>query len=230
MNRVLITGATTKLGECVALALSKNGFSPVIHYNSQKNRAESLQKKCESFQESCILQGDFSTQEGVEKFLVSYGPYFKDTYGFVHLYGPTLEKTILETTVGDWKGLYQTNLLSFIQLSQGLVDPIIAHQGRIISMGMPFLGRNKALTKVSAYFAIKSALLSYTLSLAKELVGKATVNMISPSFLENSTILPPLGEKRILEEEVAFWILSLFDEKSQVLTGQNIEITAGFGL
>lgn len=228
MKRVLLTGCTTKLGECVAIALAKKGFSLVLHYFSEENQADALKKKCDAYQESRLLQGDFSTQKGVELFLREYDPYLKESYGYIHLFGPTLDKEMFHTTSENWQYLFQTNLLSFVEIMRGLQGVLTLQKGRVITMGMPFLEKHRGLTKVSAYFAIKSALLSYTLSLAKELMNHVTVNMISPSFLPNNTIFSR-GES-VAEEEVVLWVLSLFDEKASAVTGQNIEITKGFGL
>lgn len=226
MKKVFIAGATTKLGESVAISLAKQGYSPVIHFFSQFKKAKEIKKSCDFFQESFLVQGDFSSQERVKDFCLNFE--HLDCYGIIYLFGPAIEKPLFETSIADWQMLYQTNLFSLIQIIEHLRMNLIKNQGCIITMGTPFLESTKALTKISAYFSVKSSLLSYTRSLAKELLGKVTVNMISPSFLSNTHILS--SQKKVSEEEIAFWIVSLFADQARACTGQNIEIDQGYSL
>ena len=43
-NKIIITGAATRMGAAIAKKLSGSGVEIVIHYNNSKIRAEKLQK------------------------------------------------------------------------------------------------------------------------------------------------------------------------------------------
>ena len=44
-NKIIITGAATRMGAAIAKKLSGPGVEMVIHYNSSKSEAEKLQKE-----------------------------------------------------------------------------------------------------------------------------------------------------------------------------------------
>ena len=44
-NKIIITGAATRMGATIAKKLSGPGVEMVIHYNSSKSAAEKLQKE-----------------------------------------------------------------------------------------------------------------------------------------------------------------------------------------
>ena len=92
-------------------------------------------------------------------------------------------------------------------------------------MNIGTVGISKPTVSCTSYALTKAALWKYTLSLAKA-VPAVKVNMVSPGFLENS-IGNPEGLPIPLAE-VARLVAFLFS--SQAITGQNIEVAAGFGL
>ena len=44
-NKIIITGAATRMGAAIAKKLSGSGVEMVIHFNKSKNKAEKLQKE-----------------------------------------------------------------------------------------------------------------------------------------------------------------------------------------
>ena len=44
-NKIIITGAATRLGAAIAKKLSGSGVEIIIHYNKSKTDAEKLKKK-----------------------------------------------------------------------------------------------------------------------------------------------------------------------------------------
>ena len=54
-NKIIITGAATRIGAAIAKKISGPGVEMVIHYNNSKNEAEKLQKKLLTFNQKFFL-------------------------------------------------------------------------------------------------------------------------------------------------------------------------------
>ena len=54
-NKIIITGAATRIGAAIAKKISGPGVEMVIHYNNSKKEAEKLQKKLLTFNQKFFL-------------------------------------------------------------------------------------------------------------------------------------------------------------------------------
>jgi len=230
---ILITGAARHLGRAIALKLASRKHPLVLHYRSSKREAESLAAACkEQGCEVVLLQGDFSTQEGVKDFTTRYLSYSFETKGLINNVGNYHMGPASRTTEEEWCALFQTNLHTPFFLSRALLPSLKKSRGRIVNIGTVGLKGMRGNTHATAYTLSKAGLALFTLSLAKEVASDlVTVNMVSPGYLENSEDSGPMPMGRGASmEEVAHTVAFLFEPEAAYITGQNIEVAGGVAL
>lgn len=236
MKPILVTGGAKGLGAQICLELAYQGHDVVIHYRSSQVAAHLLAKECRSFKAKAeVIQGDFSTQDGLNDFISRYTHLFPQSKGLINNVGNYLIAPSQDTTQDEWLELFQTNFFTPVFLTQALLPALRVSQGSILNVGVTGLESKRGFTQTTAYATTKAALHFYTVSLAKELASEhIRVNMVSPGYMENSVDIPDLDllpmKRAASLQEVASIIATFFDLKTAYITGQNLEIAGAFGL
>jgi 3-oxoacyl-[acyl-carrier protein] reductase len=233
MGWTLVTGSSKGLGRAIALRLAEEGHSLIIHYHHSAELANQTLEKClAKGVEAKLVQGDFSTQDSVTRFLdkLENVEHLVNNVGHFHIQPGS--KTAMET----WQSLYQVNFFAPLSLIQGCLPSIKQHRGSILNIGSVGVGVCRADAKFTAYTASKMSLHFLTKSLAKELAPTGVrVNMVSPGEMENSVSKPadpsklPMGRVATLKEtaEAAAFLLK---PENHYITGQNIEVGGALAL
>lgn len=233
---ILVTGGAKRLGAAICAALAEKGYSVVVHYNTSEQEATDVVNTCRQFNvQAEAIQGDFSSSAGALDFINRYLDRFESTRGLINNVGTYIRKSALQTEVSEWEALIQTNLTTPFVLAKALAPSLIANKGSIINLGAANLYPGKGSVLTAAYRVAKGGLWSLTASLAKELApSRVTVNMVSPGQLDISVSLPSLDQLPMHRpaycSEVARVILFLLSPESAYITGQNIEVSGGYGL
>ena len=69
-NKIIITGAATRIGAAIAKKLSGSGVKIVIHYNKSKTNAEKLQKELiKNKTKAYLVKGDLSKEKDLKKII-----------------------------------------------------------------------------------------------------------------------------------------------------------------
>jgi NAD(P)-dependent dehydrogenase (short-subunit alcohol dehydrogenase family) len=141
----------------------------------------------------------------------------------------------IETSIDDWKTVFQVNFYAPIMLARGLIEELKKAKGSVVNVTSiagsrvhPFAG--------SAYATSKAALASLTREMAADFGPLGVrVNAISPGEIETS-ILSPGTEKIIPQiplrrlgqpEEVAKAIYFLCTDASSYVSGAELHINGG---
>lgn len=229
----LVTGGTKNLGAALCVALAEKGRNIVIHYRSSQSDALDIASRCRAFGSKAeVLQGDFSSVNGVEEFLARYLEKFSETEALINNVGNYWIGSALQTSKEEWMRLFQVNLHTPFMLAQAFTPSLIRNTGQIINIGTSGLHRQVANTYATAYHLSKRGLWDLTLSLARELASQGVrVNMVSPGQLETSVDHPkiPMGRPASFLE-VCRVVSFLLEPGSTYITGQNIEVAGGIGL
>ncbi len=142
----------------------------------------------------------------------------------------------IETSIEDWKFVFQVNFFAPVMLARGLVEELKATRGSVVNVTSiagtrvhPFAG--------SAYATSKAALAALTREMAADF-GRLgiRVNAISPGEIDTSILSP--GTEKIVEEqiplgrlgepeEVAKAIYFLCTEQSSYVNGAELHINGG---
>jgi 3-oxoacyl-[acyl-carrier protein] reductase len=237
MSWALITGGAKRLGRTLALELAKRGHCVAVHYRKSCSEAENVVAECQQFGNQAVaIQGDFTSQRGVEEFLKRYQKQCSETSLLIHNVGNYYIGSLAKTSAEEWRALFQTNFHAAVQITQTLTDSLSEQKGAILAIGCSGL-EGRASKQSPAYRSSKIALLYYVRALASELAEKGvSVNMVSPGRLLNSVDLTeerihaiPMGRPGELEE-VARAVLFLADPTNRYITGQNLEVAGGLGV
>lgn len=231
----LITGGAKGLGRDITLSLASKGYNVCIHYNKSYFDALETQKKCiQMGVKAEIIQGDFTTDESIDKFMVEYLKKIPDTYILINNVGNYFESNLQDIDKGQWQDVFQTNLNAPFAIIQKLIPDLKKNHGIVINMGVVGLDGLKISKKAPAYFIAKTALMHLTKAFAKELYPfRVKVNMVSLGYLNDSYWQPserPHFNYTIRSDDVIDVIQFLIKEKNYTITGQNIEIGSFMGL
>ncbi|MDR3669382.1 MAG: 3-oxoacyl-ACP reductase FabG [Holophaga sp.] len=237
-NRVLVTGATGRIGSAIALELARAGFAVTVHCCSRLARAEALAGEIQAMGGCAdVLAFDVTDREKARALLEarveSAGPY----YGIVCNAGIIRDNAFPALTEEDWDLVLDTSLSGFFNVVHPLVMPMIRTRkgGRIVCIASVsgVMGNRGQVN----YSAAKAGLIGAAKALAVELAGRGvTVNCLAPGLIE-SELLEGLELDRALQavpmgrvgqpEDVAAAVGFLFSRAAGYITRQVIGVNGG---
>jgi len=185
-KRVLVTGASLRIGRALALAAARAGADMIIHFNQSRFEAEAVQAEIEQLGRSTILlQADLSdplqAAELVGRALES-GP----LYGLVNSAAIFAPLTWQDSRVEDWNAHLALNLVAPFLLSQAFARALPGEaRGRIVNL-LDWRAMRPGPDHLP-YTVSKAALAALTSSLAVALAPRVTVNGLALG-----AVLPPV--------------------------------------
>ena len=248
MNRLkdkvaVVTGATSGIGEAVAVMYAAEGASIVlVGRNAEKGEATAAKIR-ENGGEAVFVRCDVTKKEDIEN--LKNAAYEK--YGRVDILfncaGVLVHKPFLEQNDEDFELITQTNCRAYIWTMQAFIPEMVkAGRGNIINVA----SISSVWPEVNAYFygAMKAAVTNLSRNVAKEfarkgirvnciLPGPINTNM-TPDWVKNSKeaqqgmidtvcMVGRLGEP----EDIAYGAVYLGSDESSFVTGQNLVIDGG---
>ncbi len=162
-------------------------------------------------------------------------------WGLVHTIGDFHEAPLLATSPGDFAALVQSNLTTTMHVVQAIVPAMLQRgRGRVVLFAAAGAGKDRAMLRAPAYFAIKAALVHMARSLAAECAKSGvTVNVVSPGLVEHPhshqesqrrmLARVPAGRLGRVGDVVALveWLLR---EESCYMTGEDLTVDGGLQL
>lgn len=236
-KKVLITGSSGGIGRAIALAVAKEGYEIVAHYNSGKEKAESLKAEIEATGGKCtLIQFNISDREDCRTKLEKWSEENGAFWGIVLNAGICRDNAFPALSDENWDDVLHTNLDGFYNVLKPLVMPLCRKKrGRIITISSVsgVMGNRGQVN----YSASKAGIIGATKALAVELASrKITVNCIAPGFIETEMIkdapvehiLPTIPMGRAGKpEEVASLAVYLLSEGASYITRQVISVNGG---
>lgn len=237
---VLVTGASKGIGKAIACKLSKDGFSIVIHYHSDKQGALDTKNRIQQIGgEARLLQFDVSDrlqcQQVIETDIEHFGAY----YGVINNAGIIRDGAFPALTDQDWKDVIHTDLDSFYNVLHPCIMPMIGLRsgGRIIVISsVSGICGNRGQVN---YSAAKAGLIGASKALALELAKrKITVNCIAPGLIDTGILdMEPIALQEAMKmiplkrmgqvDEVAELASYLMSDLAGYITRQVISINGG---
>ncbi len=238
----LITGASTGIGAATAILFAKNGAKVAVNYRSNRDEAQKiLDIITKNGGEGILTNADVSIPNEVEHMFEVVKEKFGHLDILVNNAGVDRPKSFVKLTIKDWDDTLKINLYGMFLCSKAAI-PMMSKGGRILNTasvrGLYHAGRKGNLV----YTVSKSAVISFTKTLAKELAPDVKVNAVAPG-PTNTNITKVWSQKtkinnikksllkRLNEpEDIANAFLFLASDMASALTGEVIVVDGGYNL
>lgn len=179
-KRALVTGGSRGIGAAIAQALAENGADVAITYQSSAERARSVVSSIEMLgRRGVAVQADSADLDAIKRAVNETVESLGGLDILVNSAALGLAGPIADLDLVRYQALMDVNVRAPLAFSQAAI-PHLPKGGRIISIGSA-LGDRVPFPGVTAYAMSKSALLSFTRGLSRELGPQGiTVNLVSP--------------------------------------------------
>ena len=241
---VLVTGATSGIGQATALKFAAAGAHVAAVGRNQEVLACLVTKLEDQSSKALALTADLSLDPDVDRIVSQTIEYFGGIDVLVNAAGHISSGTIENTTAAAWDAMLNINLRGVFLLMQKATPSLIERRGNIVNVSS--VTGLRAFPGVLAYCVSKAAVDQLTRCAALELASKGVrVTAVNPgvvvteihrrggmteeqyaAFLDHSKETHPLG--RVGEaEEVADLILFLASARASWITGATYSIDGG---
>lgn len=241
MSKVaLVTGASRGIGRAVALRLSEDGYTVIVNYSGNKEKADAVVKEIEAKDsEAMSYQCQVQNHDEVKEMI----KHIKDTYGrldvVVNNAGITKDTLLMRMKPEMFEDVINVNLKGAFNVIQNVSRMMIrAKSGRIINISSIVGSLGNA--GQANYVASKAGIDGLTKSVARELASKnITVNAVAPGFIESdmTDVLNDDLKTKMLEqiplqkfgkaEDIAEAVAFLASDNARYITGQTIHVNGG---
>ncbi len=237
-KKILITGASSGIGQAIAMACAQKRATVIINYRKNLKGAKQTLEEVEKHSKGFIFQADLTNEKQIQKM-------------FTGIANKTGKIDILVNNAGDaqpgdffnnqnWQDQFENIFFSALHTSQKFLGQNKKSPLRKILNITSYYGTiGGGNPEFFAYSVAKAALASMTVALAKT-DGKILVNAVAPGY----TWTPPwegisVAEKKICEakvminryvtaNEIAHAVVSILENNA--ITGQIITVDGGLSL
>ena len=239
MKYALVTGGSRGIGRAICVKLAQMGYQIIINYVNNLSEAKKtlyLVEKAGSHGE--LLNFDVSDRIQTQAALEQWEQRHPDEYieVLINNAGIRRDNILALMPEEDWSRVLDISLGGFYNVTQPLLQPMLAHKfGRIINMAS--ISGIKGIAGQTNYSAAKGGLIAATKALAQEVARKnVTVNAIAPGFIKTDMVegLDESALKRTIPanrfgnpEEVAELVGFLVSPNAAYITGNAITIDGG---
>jgi NAD(P)-dependent dehydrogenase (short-subunit alcohol dehydrogenase family) len=239
----LITGGSRGIGKGIAQGLAREGARVAISYRSNKTAAQNTLRQLQSTGSDCFaVEADAMDPQKVQFLLDKVLERFGRLDILVNNVGEFNWKLVTETTLEEWKAVFESNLYSVFYASKAAIPAMRRqHWGRIINLAAVGAERAFGQGTISSYAAAKAAVVSFSRSLAiEEAKHGITVNVINPSNIDEKELT--IDEARRLHdsrfpigrppsaEDVSTGVKFFASDAADYITGQVLNVSGGWML
>jgi NAD(P)-dependent dehydrogenase (short-subunit alcohol dehydrogenase family) len=234
----LVTGGAKGMGRAIALALADDGYDVGIVTRRSDAAARQVVTACEKLGvRSAYWKGDLTNPQATEEIAREFVRTFKRWDVLINNVGDYWNGPILEMRTDTLRAMFQSNFSVAARLSLLAVKVMrLRRQGRIVNIGWTFADRLQGIPDTAAYHAAKTALYSFTSSLAKEAMRDGiTINTVSPGMHYTSVDLPKDPKKVIpagrysTDEDIVGAIRFFLSPQAGYITGSHLKVSGGYG-
>ncbi|MBW4471517.1 MAG: glucose 1-dehydrogenase [Stenomitos rutilans HA7619-LM2] len=241
---VLITGATSGIGEATAYAFAHEG-AKVMFCGRRENLGKQVEAKIKGFGgEGTYMRADVR-QEVEVKALVDacVQKYGRIDIAFNNAGIESPPKSIAEMSLDEWNNVIATNQTG-IFLAMKYEIPVMVQQGDGTIVNTASVGGHRGFGKIGPYGASKAAVLQMTRIAALEYADKnIRINSISPGAVDTPMLHRAISswgltpkeaaapypiQRLATSEEMARSVMWLASADASVVTGMDMDVTGGY--
>jgi len=240
----LVTGASSGIGRATAEMMARHGARIALTGRQMDALQEVVKRIAGSGGEAAAFAGDLRNDEDRRRIVVETAARFGGLDILVNAAGTIANGTIENTTLADWRKMFEINLEAVFSLMQLSVPHLEKNRGCIVNVSS--VTGIRAFPNVLAYCASKAGVDQLTRCAALELAPKGIrVNAVDPGvvvsnlhrrggmgeekyqvFLEHSRTTHPLG--RVGQpEDIAGAIVFLASAQAGWITGASVPVDGG---
>lgn len=237
---VLVTGASSVLGQCITIALAKEGANMVLHYNDSTDKIKSLTNVLSGL--GCdyrLIKADFSNPAEISDIFLKLRDWKCNIDVLINNASIHCKKNIVYMNIAQYEKIMSVNLKApYILCKNMLREMIVRKRGIIVNISSSITKRSRV--NESVYGMTKGGVEAMTRLLANEAGAyNVRVNCIAPGpFVSPMNELDSESKKEIIKssalkdivtpEEIANVILFLCSDYSSAITGQVFNVDNGF--
>ena len=235
----LITGGGRGIGQAIALRFAREGARVAI----VGPRKETLADTVSQAKGIEAIVGDVTQKDQVDRTMQAVIGKFGRLDILVNNAGGIDPKPFFDKTREDWLRILDLNLVSAFLCAQAAARHMLdAKSGRIVNItsvrGLEHCGREPIMD----YSAAKAALISFTMTLAKQLAPHVNVNAVGPGHTKTDiwrSLAQEVKDKMLAgtylqrfaePEDIAHAVVFFASSESDFITGQHLVIDGGFQL
>jgi len=191
---ILITGATSGIGEALALNLAKQNCHLIIS-GRNKERLKSLEKEINDSGSKCFMcELDLSNPQSIEAFVEKIKTQFNSIDILINNGGISQRSLAENTNEQVLRNILETNFFGTVKLTIALL-PLMKNKGGNIAVTSSLAGKVGTRLR-SSYSASKHALHGYFDSLRCELIDyNIKVTLVCPGYIHTNISINALTEK-----------------------------------
>ncbi len=239
----LVTGGSHGLGRDICLTLASEGAFLAVNYRKNPEKADQLVKEMvEKYKvRAFAVRGDITVEEDVKRIFRETLSEFKKIDVLVNNSGICPISMVKDMSLKEWEDVIRTNLTGTFLACREMVNILTGLKipGRIVNIASQS-AFNGSKTGKSHYAASKGGVVSFTVSLAKEVAAFGiSVNAVAPGMMYTEMTAETLDKNkekynteipigRIADtREVARAVAFLSSGVSSYITGATIDVSGG---
>jgi len=239
---VLVNGGTKGLGRAVCDVMAGEGANLiVVSRNGQEGMDCAAALKTKHGIDAIPIAADLSRREDIDRIFAISLKYYETVDVLVNSAAVWPQAYVVDMEEADFRRTLDMNLVAPFIMCKLFVKHLIAHnkKGKIVNI-VSQAAFHGATTGHAHYAASKGGLVSFTISLAREMARYGiNVNAVAPGIMDTPMIRAAIKEKgdyykdRIplgrvaVPEEVAYGVVFLASDKADYLTGITLDATGG---
>jgi NAD(P)-dependent dehydrogenase (short-subunit alcohol dehydrogenase family) len=235
----LITGGGRGIGQAIALRFAREGAGVAI-VGPHKRTLDDTVAKGKGIEP---IVGDVTKKPEVDAAMAAFMKKFGRIDILVNNAGGTDPKPFADKTGADWLRIYELNVVSAFLCAQAASQHMLAaKRGAIVNITSVRALEHCGREPIMDYSAAKAAMVSFTMTLAKQLAPHVNVNAVGPGHTKTDIwrALPQDVKDKMLAgtylarfaepEDIANAVLFFASDEASFITGQHLVVDGGFSL